>query len=66
MLYDVGLRNNQWGKVISTAVHLKNRSFTKLSKGITPYEADNGRNSDLSNLYRFGWIVYHHDENSQK
>ena len=31
-----GLPNNQWGKAISTAVYLENRSPTKSLKGITP------------------------------
>ncbi len=66
MLYDARLPNNQWGKAISTAVYLKNRSPTKSLKGITPYEADTGRKPDLSNLYRFGCIAYHQDENLQK
>ncbi len=66
MLYDVGLLNSQWRKAISTAVYLKNKSLTKSLKGITPYEADNGRKPYLSTLHRFGCIAYHHDENPQK
>ena len=66
MLYDVRLPPNQWGEAISTAVYLKNKNPTKLLKRIMPYETDNGRKPDLSNLHRFGYIAYNHDENPKK
>ena len=66
MLYNVSLPNNQWGKAISTAVYLKNRSPTKSLKGITPYESDTGGKPDLSNLRRFGCVAYHHNEDPKR
>ena len=66
LLYDAGLSNNQWGKAISTAVYLKNRSQTKSLKRINPYESDTGGKPDLSTWRNFGYVAYNHNDDPKR
>lgn len=59
MLFDAGLPPSFWAEAVSTAVYVRNRSFTQaLKKPQTPWSAWNGEPTNLSNLRAFGSLVY--------
>jgi transposase InsO family protein len=46
-----------WGEAVMTAVHLLNRSPTRVLLGKTPYEAWHGRMPAVSHLKTFGCVA---------
>ena len=66
MLFRSGLPKNLWAETLSTAAYLRNRSPTKAVKGLTPFEALNGKKPDVGHLLAFGCAAYAHIEKCAK
>ena len=49
-----------WSEAIMTVIYLKNKSFITVLNKITLYETWHDKKSNLSYLYTFECIVYHH------
>lgn len=54
MLEASKLPQSLWSEALNTATYIRNRSPTKLIKGITPYERWSGRKPSVSHLKVFG------------
>ena len=68
MLSSSSLPHKFWAEALSTAVYLKNRSYTKAVINMTPHEAWNGRRPSVKHLRVFGCTAYSHipkDERSK-
>ena len=60
MMHGTGLPKGMWGEALMHAVWLKNRTSTKALQGITPFEAKEKVQPDLSRLRIFGckaWVL---------
>ncbi|KAF6203143.1 hypothetical protein GE061_003559 [Apolygus lucorum] len=60
MLQEANLNFKYWAEALSTATYLKNRSPTKVLRGMTPEEAWTGDRVDLSHLRVFGCRAFAH------
>ena len=60
MLADAKLPHRFWAEALSTAVYLRNRSPTKVVKGMTPFEAWTGEKPNVDHLRAFGCAAYAH------
>ena len=49
-----------WDKAVMTACYIRNRLPTGSLKGKTPHEAWSGRKPNLSNIRKFGCLVWRH------
>jgi hypothetical protein len=47
-----------WGEVVTTAVHILNRSPTRDVDGMTPFEAWHGRKPAVHYFHTFGCVVH--------
>ena len=60
MLSSSKLPHKFWAEALSTAVYLKNRSYTKAVIKMTPHEAWSGRRPSVKHLRVFGCTAYSH------
>ena len=60
MLIDAKLLHQLWAEVLSTAVHLRNRSPTKAVDGVTPCEAWTNKKPEVAHLRVFGCEAHAH------
>ena len=58
MLSSSRLPRKFWAEALSTAVYLKNRSYTKAVLDMTPHEAWSGSKPNVKHLRVFGCIAY--------
>jgi hypothetical protein len=58
MLQHAALDDEFWTYAVQQAVHVRNRTSTRVLNGRTPYEAFHGRKPDVSNLRVFGCLAY--------
>ena len=58
MLADTQLPHKFWAKALSTAVFLRNQSYTSTVPGMMPFQAWNGKIPCVSNLRVFGCAEY--------
>ena len=68
MLSSSRLPHKFWAEALSTAVYLKNRSYTKAVLDMTPHEAWSGSKPNVKHLRVFGCMAYSHipkDERSK-
>ena len=66
VLADSGLEKGLWAEILSTVVHLKNRSPTTAVNNKTPYEAWYGKMPELGHVRVIGCTAYHHLPHSKK
>ena len=60
MLSSSRLPHKFWAEALSTAVYLKNRSYTKAVLDMTPHEAWSGSKPNVKHLRVFGCMAYSH------
>lgn len=60
MLVDAQLPHKFWAEALSTAVFLRNLSFTSTVPGMTPSQAWSGKKPSVNNLKVFGCAAYSH------
>ena len=60
MLYEANLSRNFWAEAVATAVYLRNRSPSKISKNVTLYEIFIENKPNASHLIVFGWKAIVH------
>ena len=58
MLLEAHLPESFWAEAVNTAMYLYNRSPTRSLDNMTPYEAWNGVEPDLSHIKVFGCDAY--------
>ena len=66
MLSCANLPHKFWGEALSTAAYLRNRSPTKVVKGMTPYEAWTGEKPKVDHLRIFGCQAFVHVPKDEK
>ena len=60
MLADAQLPHKLWAEALSTAVFLRNLSFTSTVAGMTPLQVWSRKKSSVNNLKVFGCVAYSH------
>ena len=60
MLTDSQLPHKFWAEALSTVVYLRNRSYSSVVSGMTPFQAWSGNRPSLENLRIFGCTAYSH------
>ena len=60
MLADAQLPQKFWAEALSTAVFLRNLSFTSTVPGMTPLQVWSGKKPSVNNLKVFGCAAYSH------
>jgi len=66
MLHESGLPKFLWGEALKYTVYVKNHTWTRALKNMTPYKVLTGMKPDISNLRVWGQKVWVHDDKGTK